>query len=688
MKSLPAAAIGFPMLFTLIAVSTLGYARGAVVGVLLFVAAFVVILIGVIKHLNSKQKPSIIPIIALIMCALSAMSYTTQARQNDTLASRYAEAEGYARGTVVDILGYDGTYRYVIKCDDGFTFLLNTSVGTNAKMYDRFEGNVSFCRSSEITIEEPIQAYCATENIKFYSTSKTGIKGVVYNIRQYAIECIDKYIPNQAGALVKGVLLGDESSFDFYLEQDFTVVGLAHLLVISGSHLSVFVTVSMLFLPLGINRRRFAWTVIIPMIFYMMLCGMGPSVVRAGICSGIFALSYTFKRDVTPLNSLGAAAMLVGIFWPQGAVSMGFLLSFFSTLGAVLFYQPVESKIQNTKLPKILKLISKPAVLTVTAQLFITPIIVMCYGRLSIVTVLANVLVGGLIGAVMCISLIAILLSALIVTQPLTALAAYFAKWIAALCLGIVNCISDVFDANVTVSKSETMVCICLICLGGIFAFCAGKRRGMFKLGIATIVISLLLLSAVGLLASDRVVINSLNEKCVVIRYKEHALTVGECLTKKESTYLTRAVYGSGDKRADVLDLHMCDTYKAQSMANISDAHCVIIPENVKVTHMPYEVSKDNSVVTVSDDFIVTADKNYTYADIGGFRIAVAQEGADLTGINNIDCVIARGECKADSKYWIVYNNTNALAIGDGRVYNTINSDFEVTVDRYFGIMQ
>ncbi len=688
MRSLPAAAIGFPMLLTLMVVAALGYSRGVTVSVLLFASAAVVGIIGIIRCVCYKESGYLIVVIALFMSAIFAFNFTTQLRNNAKLAARYDGTEGYAKGTVVDIPGYDGTYRYVIKCDDGFTFLLNTSAQTTAQMYDRFEGYVSFCASSEITIEEPIQAYSRIEDVRFSPTYKKGLQGVVYNIRSKAIQMIDSYMPRQAGALVKGVLLGDEAAFSIHLEQDFTITGLAHLLVVSGSHLSMFVVVMLLFLPLGINRRRLAWTLIFPMIFYMMLCGMGPSVVRAGICSAIFVLSYSVSREVQPLNSLGVSAIIVCIFWPQGAVSLGYLLSFYSTLGAILFYHPICSIVRHTKLPKLIKIVLKPVVLTSTAQLFITPIILVGYSRITPIAVLSNLIIGGMVSALVAISAVAVVLSLTVIAGPFAYPLCFGAEIISTLCIKIVDFMSKLSNANVVVSTGEIVFAMSIIACGALMVLLSQKPK-LMKSGALVIIAGVITLTAFTYIATERVVVNKIGQNCVVIRYKSHAVTVGYTNSPKENVFMTNAVYASGDKSTDILALHNCDLQIAQYGAATHKADRVLIQKGTTVKDVPYVQVEGKRVIKVADDFTVTAGDGYTCADMDGIRVAVAEEGTNLNEIGKVDCIIAKGECKGQSKNWVTFDNINGLAIGDGKVYNANETErFEFAIDRIFGIVQ
>ena len=413
---------------------------------------------------------------------------------------------------------------------------------------------------------------------------------------------------------------------------------------------------------------------------------MGASVVRAGICSGIFVLSYTLKRDVAPVNSLGFAAMSVCMFWPQGAVSLGFLLSFYSTLGAILFYHPVNNMVQNTKLPKLIKIILKPIVLTSSAQLFITPIMIVCYGKLTPIAILSNVVVGGLVGLIMCASAVGLILSAFVIVGPLSHPFCFVADKLSDFCLMWVEILSGFTNAEITVSKSETVFAILLLCAGVMMFMLSKGKKPPTIIGLSCVSLALALICVFSFLATQRVTVTLVSDECVAISYNGYSLSVGDCTSRKGDLRLERAVYASTDS-VDLLDLHSLDQYSASISASSRQAKCVLVPRGVSVENTPYVAATDHTEVAISDDFVVTAGKGYTCVDIDDKRIVIAKKDADITQIKNVDYLIVEVDFNYDDKTWEVYEKANGLAIKDGKVYNVIGNNTYFSIDRFFGII-
>lgn len=127
---------------------------------------------------------------------------------------------------------------------------------------------------------------------------------------------------------------GDKSAMDDgdYLAMQET--GLAHLFAVSGLHCAFLVTLLALLIS---RRQRLLCAVTIPLLlFYMVMVGMSPSVVRACIMQIFLLIAPLFRRGSDPLTSLAAALLVILLCNPFAAASVSLQLSFSATLGMVL----------------------------------------------------------------------------------------------------------------------------------------------------------------------------------------------------------------------------------------------------------------------------------------------------------------------------------------------------------------
>lgn len=139
--------------------------------------------------------------------------------------------------------------------------------------------------------------------------------------------------PRVSGFLI-AELTGDKSAMDDgdYLAMQET--GLAHLFAVSGLHCAFLVTLLALLIS---RRQRLLCAVTIPLLlFYMVMVGMSPSVVRACIMQIFLLIAPLFRRGSDPLTSLAAALLVILLCNPFAAASVSLQLSFSATLGMVL----------------------------------------------------------------------------------------------------------------------------------------------------------------------------------------------------------------------------------------------------------------------------------------------------------------------------------------------------------------
>lgn len=140
--------------------------------------------------------------------------------------------------------------------------------------------------------------------------------------------------PSTLGFLV-AELTGDKSLVP---EEDYVAVqeaGLAHIFAVSGLHCAFLVTLLSLLIPAG-HRRLLCGVTVPVLLFYMVMVGLSPSVVRSCIMQLFLLTAPLFRRGSDPLTSLAAALTVILLVNPFAAGSISLQLSFAATLGMVL----------------------------------------------------------------------------------------------------------------------------------------------------------------------------------------------------------------------------------------------------------------------------------------------------------------------------------------------------------------
>jgi len=210
-------------------------------------------------------------------------------------------------------------------------------------------------------------------------------------------------LPEPHASLASGILLGRQGNFNQQLLDAFNRVGLTHIIAVSGFNITIIAVVILaLFKPF--HRRLGIFAALLAIIFFVFLTGASASVVRAAIMGGINLLALSVYRQQDKHLTILLAAFLMLLVNPLILFfDVGFQLSFAATLGIVYVSPIFEQWFQ--KIPNALGL-REALMLTIAAQITAVPFIIYHFGRLSIISPLANLLVVPLVPAAMLFSFI------------------------------------------------------------------------------------------------------------------------------------------------------------------------------------------------------------------------------------------------------------------------------------------
>jgi competence protein ComEC len=203
--------------------------------------------------------------------------------------------------------------------------------------------------------------------------------------------------PEEAGYL-KGVVFGYRADLSAEVKQSFMNTGTIHILAVSGSNVVVVALIfSSLVGFLRVSRRIATLLTLTGLLWYMVITGLSPSVIRATIMGIAILGGNLLGRRGDVYNSLGFAALVMLIWDPMYLFDVGFQLSFAAVISIVYYYPKLEPLIE--KIPgKLVRLgLVKSGlqlfVVSLAAQIGTMPFTAFYFGRVSIVAVVANLLV-------------------------------------------------------------------------------------------------------------------------------------------------------------------------------------------------------------------------------------------------------------------------------------------------------
>jgi competence protein ComEC len=162
----------------------------------------------------------------------------------------------------------------------------------------------------------------------------------IYSLRERLSASLARALPEPQGSLAQAILLGLRGNIPDSLNEAFSRTGTAHILAISGLHMSIIIA---MFLSLGVlffgrQRSLYIWLALAFTWLYTLLAGMNPPVIRAAIMGSLFLMAVYLGRQGSAIIALAfAAAVMVGI-QPYLLWSVSFQLSFLAMAGLILLY--------------------------------------------------------------------------------------------------------------------------------------------------------------------------------------------------------------------------------------------------------------------------------------------------------------------------------------------------------------
>ncbi|GAC81379.1 competence protein ComEC [Gordonia malaquae] len=210
------------------------------------------------------------------------------------------------------------------------------------------------------------------------------------DVRVRLRELAARALGGRAGGLLPGLVLGDTGGLDQQTRDTFKAAGLSHLLAVSGSNLVLTVGAVVLCVrACGASTRTVFAVGAIAVIGFVVLVRPTDSVLRAAIMGTVGLVAGLTSRRSQALPALGAAVILVVLWWPEMALAPGFALSVAATVGLVVWSAPIRFALLDRGVPDWL---ASLIAMTLAAQILTTPIVIALTGRVSVFAVLANVL--------------------------------------------------------------------------------------------------------------------------------------------------------------------------------------------------------------------------------------------------------------------------------------------------------
>ena len=255
-----------------------------------------------------------------------------------------------------------------------------------------------------------------------YSGNKKRVIGVrnpgyrylnfLYLVRSNLKSKLFRLTDEKSAGIFCGILLGERKAVDETTRLDYQNNGMAHILAISGLHISLlFGAIYELLKRLGLNRYLSGLTGFVLLFSYALMTGFSMSTLRAlcMILISLFAI-YTGEYYDMPV-SLSVSLMVILIYNPFKILDSSVILSI-SAIAGVCVGQYIIKHINyfyyvNTLFKKLLESL----IISASVNLIMLPVVISVYHEITLYGIFVNLLVIPLMTLVVLSGLIAVLVS-------------------------------------------------------------------------------------------------------------------------------------------------------------------------------------------------------------------------------------------------------------------------------------
>jgi competence protein ComEC len=239
----------------------------------------------------------------------------------------------------------------------------------------------------------------------------------IEHIRRHVRHFLGDGLADRNQALYRALILGEQQAIDYDLRESFNVMGLGHVLAVSGLHVGLVAWFSFFLvrwlmslsytLTLRTDIKKVAAVVTcFPVVAYACLAGFQVSTQRAMIMVITYLFSILIGREREIWSTLALAAIMVLAIDPDAIFTISFQLSFGAVIGIIwlspgiinMVSEPFSSGGRKNIFSQIYFYVTGLIVITLTATIFLMPLTTFYFHRISVVSILANLMVIPILG--------------------------------------------------------------------------------------------------------------------------------------------------------------------------------------------------------------------------------------------------------------------------------------------------
>ena len=210
--------------------------------------------------------------------------------------------------------------------------------------------------------------------------------------------------------LLLSLLIGDRGYVDQQTKEDYAVLGVSHILSVSGLHVGIIYLVISWIIGLFLNKRSLPAVAVVLLLiwFYCWMVGFSPPVLRSALMFSLYVIGKAMGRSSVLLHTTCLSAFMILLIYPLYLYDIGFQLTYAAMLG-IIFIMPVFSerwKVKNF----MLKSISDLVFLSISVQITLLPFLIYYFEYLSVYFIVANLVIVPAVALLMYLGIVFVLL--------------------------------------------------------------------------------------------------------------------------------------------------------------------------------------------------------------------------------------------------------------------------------------
>jgi len=301
---------------------------------------------------------------------------------------------------------------------------------------------------------------------------------LVSDLRRKFTAGMQSALPEPVASFGMGLLVGQRNTLPAETSTALLMVGLTHIIAVSGYNLTILLRASRKILAKRSKRQATLLSLALIGVF-LLFTGSSPSIVRAAVVSVLSIAAGYYGRDIKPIVLIVLAAAITAYVNPFYVWSdIGWYLSFLAFFGVMVLAPMLMSRLSQRVRNSVIATI---AIESLCAELMAVPYILHIFGQMSFVALVSNVLITAFIPLGMLLALVAGLAGMLV--PAFAGWLAWPAQFVLTYMLDIASLLSripHVFVENLAFSLLQMMVFY-----GAVAAICAVMYRKIrFVLGL------------------------------------------------------------------------------------------------------------------------------------------------------------------------------------------------------------